>query len=74
MSRPILGVVSVFAIIASWKDFLWPMLVLKDPAIQPLSVRLPAIAGSVDLGVFLASLAIATLIPWASSSRSRGCS
>jgi multiple sugar transport system permease protein len=63
MSKPILGVVSVFAIIASWKDFLWPLLVLKDPAIQPLSVRLPAIAGSTELGVFLAALAIATLIP-----------
>ena len=43
MSKPILGVVSVFAIIASWKDFLWPMLVLPDPAVQPLSVRLPAV-------------------------------
>lgn len=63
MSRPILGVVSVFAVIASWKDFLWPLLVLKDPAIQPLSVRLPAIAGSTDLGVFLAALAISTVIP-----------
>jgi len=63
MSKPILGVVSVFAIIASWKDFLWPLLVLKDPSIQPLSVRLPAIAGSTELGVFLAALAIATLIP-----------
>lgn len=63
MSKPILGVVSVFAIIASWKDFLWPLLVLKDPKIQPLSVRLPAIAGATDLGVFLAALAIATLIP-----------
>ena len=28
MSKPILGVVSVFAILASWKDFLWPLLVL----------------------------------------------
>lgn len=28
MSRPILGVVSVFAIIASLKDYLWPSLVL----------------------------------------------
>ena len=28
MSRPILGVVSVFAVIAAWKDYLWPMLVL----------------------------------------------
>ncbi|GAA3290023.1 carbohydrate ABC transporter permease [Dactylosporangium vinaceum] len=63
MSKPILGVVSVFATIASWKDFLWPMLVLKDPAKQPLSVRLPAIASQTDLGVFLASLAISTLIP-----------
>jgi multiple sugar transport system permease protein len=63
MSKPILGVVSVFATIASWKDFLWPMLVLKDPAKQPLSVRLPAIVSQTDLGVFLASLAISTLIP-----------
>jgi multiple sugar transport system permease protein len=63
MSKPILGVVSVFAFIASWKDFLWPMLVLKNPAKQPLSVRLPAIQSQTDLGVFLASLAISTLIP-----------
>ena len=41
MSRPILGVVSVFAIIASLKDYLWPSLVLPDPAVQPLGVRLP---------------------------------
>jgi multiple sugar transport system permease protein len=63
MSKPILGVVSVFASIASWKDFLWPMLVLKNPDVQPLSVRLPAIASQTDLGVFLAALAISTLIP-----------
>ena len=30
MSKPIIGVVSVFAVIASWKDFLWPFLVLKS--------------------------------------------
>jgi len=63
MSKPIIGVVSVFASIASWKDFLWPMLVLKDPSLQPLSVRLPAIQAQTDLGVFLASLAISTVIP-----------
>lgn len=63
MSKPILGVVSVFATITSWKDFLWPMLVLKDQTLQPLSVRLPAIASQTDLGVFLAALAISTLIP-----------
>ncbi|GGU81454.1 carbohydrate ABC transporter permease [Lentzea flava] len=63
MSRPILGVVSVFAVIASWKDFLWPMLVLPDPSVQPLSVRLPALQRFVELDVFLAALAISTLIP-----------
>lgn len=63
MSRPILGVVSVFAIIAAWKDFLWPLLVLPDPAVQPLSVRLPAIQGQTELDVFLAALAISTIIP-----------
>jgi multiple sugar transport system permease protein len=63
MSRPILGVVSVFAIIASWKDFLWPLLVLPNPDLQPLSVRLPSIENTTDLGVFLAALAIATIIP-----------
>ncbi|HZW42721.1 MAG TPA: carbohydrate ABC transporter permease [Agromyces sp.] len=63
MSKPILGVVSVFAIISAWKDFLWPMLVLPDPAVQPLSVRLPAVQQSIELDVFLAALAISTLIP-----------
>lgn len=63
MSRPILGVVSVFAIIASWKDFLWPLLVLPDPGKQPLSVRLPTLAGSVELDILLAGLLVSTLIP-----------
>jgi multiple sugar transport system permease protein len=63
MSRPILGVVSVFAVIASWKDFLWPLLVLTNPDEQPLSVRLPSIQAQTELGVFLASLFIATLVP-----------
>ena len=63
LSKPILGVVSVFAVIAAWKDYLWPMLVLPDPARQPLSVRLPAVESQTELSVFLAALAIATIIP-----------
>jgi multiple sugar transport system permease protein len=63
MSRPILGVVSVFAFIAAWKDFLWPLLVLPDPDVQPLSVRLPTLARSIELDVLLAALTISALIP-----------
>jgi multiple sugar transport system permease protein len=63
MSRPIVGVVSVFAVIATWKDYLWPMLVLPTVALQPLSVRLPTLERGIQLDLFLASLAIATLFP-----------
>jgi multiple sugar transport system permease protein len=63
MSKPILGVVSVFAVLASWKDFLWPLLVLTNPEKQPLSVRLPAIQSQTSLGVFLAAMFIACLVP-----------
>jgi len=63
MSRPILGVVSVFAIIASLKDYLWPSLILTEPDVQSLGVRLPAIQSFVEIDVLLAALAIATTIP-----------
>ena len=63
LSKPILGVVSVFAILASWKDFLWPLLVLTNPEIQPLSVRLPSIQAQTELGVFLAAMLIACIVP-----------
>jgi len=63
MSRPVLGVVSVFACLASWKDFLWPLLVLPDPDRQPLSVRLPTLQSTTELDVFLAALLISTALP-----------
>jgi multiple sugar transport system permease protein len=63
MSKPILGVVSVFAVLVSWKDFLWPSLVLPNPNVQPLSVRLPSIELQTSLGVFLAAMFIACLVP-----------
>jgi multiple sugar transport system permease protein len=63
LSKPIVGVVSVFAVLASWKDYLWPLVVLPDPAIQPLSVRLPLVRDTLQLDVFLSSLAISTVLP-----------
>jgi multiple sugar transport system permease protein len=63
MSRPVLGVVSVFALLAAWKDYLWPLLVLPDPSIQPLSVRLPTLQQATELDVFLAALLISTALP-----------
>jgi len=39
------------------------LLVLTDPTRQPLSVRLPTIQSQTELGVFLAALFIASLVP-----------
>jgi multiple sugar transport system permease protein len=63
LSRPIVGVVSVFAVIATWKDYLWPLLVLPDPNVQPLSVRLPTLQPTTELNNFMAALLISSVIP-----------
>ncbi|MEV0644953.1 carbohydrate ABC transporter permease [Phytomonospora sp. NPDC050363] len=46
LSRPVLSVVSIFAVIGMWKDFLWPFLVLQDPDTQTLSVALSRLANT----------------------------
>ena len=63
LSRPVLGVTSIFAIIGIWKDFLWPLLVLQDPEVQTLSVALSrlSITSQVQLNELLAGLVIASL-------------
>lgn len=63
MSRPIIGVVALLAFVASWKDFLWPLLALPTPAKQPLSVGLATVAPQADLAVLMAGMFIAVLIP-----------
>ncbi|GAA3661480.1 carbohydrate ABC transporter permease [Microbacterium marinilacus] len=65
MARPIVGVVALLAFVASWKDFLWPLLALPSPAKQPLSVGLSTVAPQADLAVLMAGMLIAVLIPLA---------
>jgi multiple sugar transport system permease protein len=63
LSRPVLGVVSIFAIIGIWKDFLWPLLVLQNPETQTLSVALSRLANTsqVPQPEFMAGLVIASV-------------
>ena len=63
LSRPILGVVALLAIIAAWKDYLWPSLVLASSEVQPISVALPLVGKTTELSIFLAALFLATIIP-----------
>ncbi|WP_027344433.1 carbohydrate ABC transporter permease [Hamadaea tsunoensis] len=63
LSRPVLAVVSIFAIIGSWKDFLWPLLVLQDPQTQTFNVALSRLAftGYVTTNEMFAGLAIVSI-------------
>ena len=61
ISRPILGVVSIFAVVGVWKDFLWPMLTLPDPDKQTINVGIYSLAASVTENWLLAALVIASL-------------
>jgi multiple sugar transport system permease protein len=59
LSRPILAVVSIFAIVAAWKDFLWPLLVFPDPGQQTISVALQRVAPDVPTNYLIAGLVLA---------------
>ncbi|MFB6840680.1 carbohydrate ABC transporter permease [Streptomyces sp. NPDC056361] len=61
ISRPILGVVSIFAVVGVWKDFLWPMLTLPDPTKQTLNVGIYSLSTGVPVNVLIAALAIASV-------------
>ncbi|MFF7682872.1 carbohydrate ABC transporter permease [Microbacterium sp. NPDC007973] len=63
LARPILGVVGLLTVVASWKDYLWPLLVLPTPDNQPVSVALPRLADQTELSVQMAALFLSLVIP-----------
>lgn len=64
LSRPIIGVVVLLSVVGSWKEFLWPMLVLSNPDLQPVSVMLPKLAaGASPLAVQMAAVFLTIIIP-----------
>ncbi len=68
LSRPALAVVTIFTVVASWKDFLWPLLVLYNPEVQPLSVAIYHQAGinsnyPLPFNYLMAGLVLASIPP-----------
>ena len=63
MSKPILAVVALLALMSSWKDFLWPMLVLPDVTEQPIAAVLPRLAQVSEESLLMAGLFLATVPP-----------
>lgn len=65
LSRSVLAVVSIFAVIGSWKDFFWPFLVLTNANLQPIMVALFRLSNRSNepLNLIVAALAIASVPP-----------
>jgi multiple sugar transport system permease protein len=61
MSRPILAVVSIFAVVNVWKDFLWPLLVLTNTSAQTVNIGLNQLAVGLPENILIAALAIASV-------------
>jgi len=62
MSRPILGVVSILATVAVWKDVLWPLLVLTNTSKMTVNIGLLNLQGDgIPENVFMAALLISSI-------------
>lgn len=61
ISRPILGVVSIFTVTNVWRDFVWPLLVLPDPEKMTISVGIASLRFNMPQTTMTAALVIASI-------------
>lgn len=63
LSYSVLLVLGLLSFIGFWGDFLWPFLILRDSALQTISVRLYTETRGFSLNLFLAASFIAMIPP-----------
>jgi putative chitobiose transport system permease protein len=64
MTKPMMATLTIFTFIASWGDFLWPLVVLKSPEHFTLQVGLSYLLGTfVDNFRYVAAGGIISIIP-----------
>lgn len=63
VSRPILGVVSIFGLVAVWKDFPWPLLVEYgySPTRETLNVGIWQVSQETPVNLIIAASAMAAV-------------
>jgi ABC-type glycerol-3-phosphate transport system permease component len=54
--RPVLVTLAIFTFMGTWNDFLWPLIVLKDPTLYTLPIGLQFLKGqyTTDYGALMA--------------------
>jgi multiple sugar transport system permease protein len=63
LSYSVMLVLSLFAFIGFWGDFLWPFLILRESGLQTISVRLYTLTRGFPLNLYMAASFIAMIPP-----------
>lgn len=63
IAQPVTATMAILFFSASWKDFIWPLLVISDDKMFPLSLGLPSLIGpyTQEYGILMAGSFMATL-------------
>lgn len=63
LARPALATLGIITFLGSWNDFLWPLLILRDPKIQTLPPGLSTLQGAYtsEYGLMMAGAVIVAL-------------
>jgi multiple sugar transport system permease protein len=63
LCKPVLAATAIFTFMAAWEDFLWPLIIISDPArfTAPLGLAMFVMRNQTDWGMLLAGSVIATL-------------
>lgn len=63
IAKPVTATMSILFFSAAWKDFIWPLLVINDDSMFPLSLGLPSLIGpyTQEYGILMAGSFMATL-------------
>jgi ABC-type glycerol-3-phosphate transport system permease component len=64
LCKPLLAVLTLLSLMAQWNDFLWPLIVLRDPALYTLPIGLQFLQGQyqTDYGALMA-MTLVSVIP-----------
>ncbi len=63
LCRPVLAATAIFTFMAAWEDFLWPLIIMSDPAkfTAPLGLAMFVQKNQTDWGLLLSGSVISTL-------------
>lgn len=63
IAQPVIATMAILFFSAAWKDFIWPLIILNDNSMFPLSLGLPSLIGpyTQEYGILMAGSFLATL-------------